>query len=63
MLQLHKNDRTFGRERSLEHERLLSLLPSISYGSPTKQRIEQFRSILFFNQTKNRAKLFCLPNA
>jgi hypothetical protein len=52
---LHKNDRM----------RALSLLssPLHSYGSWTKQRMEQRRSILLFNQTKNRAALFYVPNA
>jgi hypothetical protein len=40
---------------------LLHLLPVILImGSPIKQRTERLRSILLFDQTKNRVALFCL---
>jgi hypothetical protein len=41
---------------------LCPLLPLHSYDSPTKQRMEWLHSILLFNQTKNKATLFFLPN-
>jgi hypothetical protein len=59
MLPLHKIDRM----RALSRTRALSSLSSLhSYGSPTKQKMKRLYSILLFNQTKNGAVLFYLPN-
>jgi hypothetical protein len=61
MLPLHKNDRMRAFSRTWALSSLSN--PLHSYGSPIKQRTERLRSILLFNQIKDRAALFCLPNA
>jgi hypothetical protein len=60
MLLLHQNDQIWALSRMWALSFLFS--PSHLYGSPTKQWMEWLRYILLFNQTKNRAVSFYLPN-